>query len=51
MLIFTTARAGGADLVATFRAVVPFLAAMIAVLMLVAFVPALTQAPLRWLGP
>ncbi len=51
VLIFTTARAGGADLVATFRAVVPFLAAMIAVLMLVAFVPALTQAPLRWLGP
>ena len=51
VLIFTTARAGGADQVATFRAVLPFLAAMIAVLLLVAFVPALTQAPLRWLGP
>lgn len=51
VLIFTTARAGGADQVATFRAVLPFLAAMIAVLMLVAFVPALTQAPLRWLAP
>jgi tripartite ATP-independent transporter DctM subunit len=51
VLIFTTARAGGADLVATFRAVVPFLLAMIAVLMLVAFVPALTQIPMRWLAP
>lgn len=51
VLIFTTARAGGADQVATFRAVLPFLAAMLVVLMLVAFVPALTQAPLRWLGP
>lgn len=51
VLIFTTARAGGAEMVATFRAVIPFVLAMIAVLMLVAFVPALTQAPLRWLGP
>ncbi len=51
VLIFTTARAGGADQVATFRAVLPFLAAMLAVLLLVAFVPALTLAPLRWLGP
>lgn len=50
VLIFTTARAGGADQVATFRAVLPFLAAMLVVLMLVAFVPALTQVPLRWLG-
>jgi len=51
VLIFTTARAGGADQVATFREVLPFLVAMIAVLMLVAFVPELTQAPVRWLGP
>jgi tripartite ATP-independent transporter DctM subunit len=51
VLIFTTARAGGADQVATFRAVLPFLLAMLVVLMLVAFVPALTQAPVRWLGP
>lgn len=51
VLIFTTARAGGADLVATFRAVVPFLVAMIAVLMLVTFVPALTQIPIRLLAP
>lgn len=51
VLIFTTARAGGADLVATFRAVVPFLVAMIAVLMLVTFVPALTQIPVRLLAP
>ncbi len=51
VLIFTTARAGGADQVATFRAVLPFLGAMICVLLLVAFVPALTQLPLRWLGP
>ena len=50
VLIFTTARAGRAEQVATFRAVLPFLAAMLAVLMLVAFVPALTQVPLRWLG-
>jgi tripartite ATP-independent transporter DctM subunit len=51
VLIFTTARAGGAEQVATFRAVLPFLLAMLVVLMLVAFVPALTQAPVRWLGP
>lgn len=51
VLVFTTARAGGADEVETFRAVLPFLLAMVAVLMLVTFVPALTAAPLRWLGP
>jgi tripartite ATP-independent transporter DctM subunit len=51
VLIFTTARAGGADQMATFRAVVPFLLVMLVVLMLVAFVPELTQAPVRWFGP
>lgn len=51
VLIFTTARAGGANQTETFRAVLPFLAVMVAVLLIVAFVPAPTQMLLRWLGP
>jgi tripartite ATP-independent transporter DctM subunit len=51
VLVFTTARVGGADLGKTFRAVLPFIAAMLAVLALVSYVPAVTLAPLRWFGP
>jgi C4-dicarboxylate transporter DctM subunit len=51
MLVFTTARVGGAPVVAVFRAILPFIAALMAVLMLVSYVPALTLAPARWLGP
>ncbi len=51
MLVFTTARVGNAPVVAVFRAVLPFIAALVTVLMLVTYVPALTLAPARWLGP
>lgn len=51
MLVFTTARVGGAPVVAVFRAILPFIAALVTVLMLVTYVPALTLAPARWLGP
>lgn len=51
MLVFTTARVGGAPVVAVFRAILPFIAALVTVLMLVSYVPALTLAPARWLGP
>lgn len=51
VLVFTTARVGGANPTETFRAIVPFVIAMIAVLMLVTFIPALTLAPVEWLGP
>lgn len=51
VLVFTTARVGGANQTETFKAVVPFVIAMIAVLMLVTFIPALTLVPVDWLGP
>jgi tripartite ATP-independent transporter DctM subunit len=51
MLVFTTARVGGAPVVAVFRAILPFIAALVTVLMLVTYVPAVTLAPARWLGP
>ena len=51
VLVFTTARVGGANPAETFKAIMPFVAALIAVLLLVTFVPALTLAPVSWLGP
>jgi hypothetical protein len=45
VLVFTTARVGGADQGATFRAVIPFVLVMIVVLMLITNVPALTMLP------
>jgi C4-dicarboxylate transporter DctM subunit len=51
MLVFTTARVGGVGTTAVFRQVMPFVLALIAVLALVTYVPALTLAPVRWLGP
>jgi C4-dicarboxylate transporter DctM subunit len=51
VLVFTTARVGGADAVKVFRAIVPFIMALIAVLLLVTFVPALVLLPIEWLGP
>jgi C4-dicarboxylate transporter DctM subunit len=51
MLVFTTARVGGANVVDVFRAIAPFILALVGVLMLVTFVPALTMAPVRWFGP
>lgn len=51
VLVFTTARAGGTNATETFRAIIPFVVSMIAVLLLVTFVPALTLLPVTYLGP
>jgi C4-dicarboxylate transporter DctM subunit len=51
MLVFITARVGKADVTAVFRAVVPFILALLVVLMLVTFVPAFTLGPLWLFGP
>ncbi len=51
MLVFTTARVGGANQTETFKAIVPFVLALIVVLLLVAYVPAITMLPVQWLGP
>lgn len=51
VLVFTTARVGGANQAETFRAVIPFVLALIGVLLLVTFVPALTMLPVAWFGP
>jgi len=51
VLVFTTARVGGADQGATFRAVIPFTFVLIGVLLLISYVPALTLWPVHWFGP
>jgi C4-dicarboxylate transporter DctM subunit len=51
VLVFTTARVGGANQTETFKAIVPFVLALIVVLLLVAYVPAITMLPVQWLGP
>ena len=51
VLVFTTARVGGADQAATFRAVIPFTLALIAVMLVIAYVPALSLLPVKWFGP
>lgn len=51
VLVFTTARVGQAEVVAVFRAVLPFVGAMICVLLAVTFLPGLTMGLTRWLGP
>jgi tripartite ATP-independent transporter DctM subunit len=51
MLIFTTARVGGVDVSAVFRAVLPFLVGMIAVLFLVTLVPEVSLGLTRIFGP
>jgi len=51
VLVFTTARVGGANQTDTFRAVLPFLVALVTVLMLITYVPALALLPVAWLGP
>lgn len=51
VLVFTTARVGGADSVEVFRQIIPFIIALIGVLMLITFAPALTLAPVAWFGP
>jgi tripartite ATP-independent transporter DctM subunit len=51
VLLFTTARVGGADQAATMRAAVPFMIVLIIVMMIIAYVPALTMLPVQWFGP
>jgi C4-dicarboxylate transporter DctM subunit len=51
VLVFTTARVGQANQTETFKAIVPFVLALIAVLMMITFVPGLTLLPVAWLGP
>lgn len=51
VLVFTTARVGGADQAATFRAVLPFTLVLIIVLLLISYVPALSLLPVQWFGP
>lgn len=51
VLVFTTARVGGADQAATFRAVIPFTLVLVGVMLLISYVPALTLLPVQWFGP
>lgn len=51
MLVFTTARVSNVAVTAVFRAIGPFLAALIAVLMVVSYLPVLTVGVARVLGP
>ena len=51
VLVFTTARVGGADQAATFRAIIPFTFVLIGVLLLISYVPAFTLLPVQWFGP
>lgn len=51
VLVFTTARVGGAPSTAVFRAILPFIAAQLLVLILVTAIPQLTMLPIRWFGP
>lgn len=51
VLVFTTARVGGANQTETFKAIIPFVLALVGVLLLVTYVPALTMMPVAWFGP
>lgn len=51
VLVFTTARVGGANQTETFKAIMPFLVALVIVLLLVSYIPALSMLPVAWLGP
>lgn len=51
MLIFTTARVGGVSPISVFVAAIPFVTALIAVLLVVTFVPILSLGLQRVLGP
>ncbi len=51
VLVFTTARVGGAESSAVFRAILPFIAAQLAVLLLITFIPQLTLTPIALFGP
>ena len=51
MLVFTTARVTGTGITEVFRAMAPFLAALIVVLMLVTFIPGISLGLTRIIGP
>lgn len=51
MLVFTTARVGEVPVTQVFRAMLPFLAALVLVLVVVSYLPALTVGVARVLGP
>ncbi|GIK87864.1 MAG: hypothetical protein BroJett026_33450 [Betaproteobacteria bacterium] len=51
MLAFTTSRVVGTPVTHVFRALLPFLLALLGVLLAVSYVPALTVGVARWLGP
>ncbi|MEO7245077.1 MAG: TRAP transporter large permease subunit [Rubrivivax sp.] len=51
MLAFTTARVGNVPVVQVFRALMPFMAGLLVVLMLVTYVPALTTGMAKQFGP
>lgn len=51
VLVFTTARVGRAPSTAVFKAILPFIAAQLIVLLLVTMVPQITLLPIRWFGP
>ena len=51
VLVFTTARVGGAPSTAVFRAILPFVAMQLVVLVMVTLIPPLTLLPIRLFGP
>lgn len=51
VLVFTTARVGAADVTEVFKAILPFIAALMVVLALVTYVPQLTLIPVQLFGP
>lgn len=51
VLVFTAARAGGANQTETFKAIIPFVFMLIGVLMLITYAPALSLLPVEWFGP
>ncbi|SNT73772.1 TRAP transporter large permease subunit [Paracoccus seriniphilus] len=51
VLVFTTARVGGAPSSSVFRAILPFIAAQVVVLLLVTMIPQITLLPIQWFGP
>ncbi|MEO8132813.1 MAG: TRAP transporter large permease subunit [Betaproteobacteria bacterium] len=51
MLAFTTARVGNVPVVQVFRALLPFMAGLLLVLLMVSYIPALTTGMARQFGP
>ncbi len=51
VLVFTTARVGGAPSTSVFRAILPFIGAQVVVLLLVTMIPQITLLPIQLFGP